>query len=284
MVVTARHPVPGSAGYDVAMSIFLLALPALGAPDLPSAIGTILERCSTASHPLPELSPDQIASLVGSQVVRIVKHGDPKDPSTAVGIAILRGGRDALWIAAQDPHAQVDPSLDEFVVEWLGVDQALWYGHLDLPRPLRDRQWVVESGNNHGLARSTGDVCWEHRWSLVDDGLPRARQMVAEGAAPRVTLAQVDDAIYTPVNHGAWLMAPLSSVLPGDDRVLVAYQATSVVGGAIPDWLVLQLSMSRLESVLKDLEQRAGTWSRTHYRAGHEGVVGGAGKPIPLFP
>ena len=33
------------------------------------------------------------------------------------------------------------------------------------------------------------------------------------------------------------------------DKTLLGYQATSVVGGAVPDWLVARLAMARLESV-----------------------------------
>jgi hypothetical protein len=250
--------------------------PAPGA--LQDEIEAVLGRCRGARHPLPALTAAQRAELDASKVVRIVHHGDPEAPSTAVGIALLEADRNALWVAAQDPHAQVDPALTEFVIEWLGVDSALWYGHIDLPRPVRDRQWVVSSTNSHDLARATGDGCWEHRWTLVEDGLPRARSMVVAGIVSKVTLDQVDTAVYTPVNHGAWLMAPLS-----DGRTLVAYQATSVVGGAIPDWLVLQLSMSRLESVLDDLERRALTWAPSHYGKAHPPVVGGGGRVIPPF-
>jgi hypothetical protein len=257
-------------------TLWTLTLPARAAPG--ADIAAAIARCGAAAHPLPTLTEPQLAALTGGEVVRIVTHGDPNAPSTAVGMALLRGGRDALWVAAQDPHAVVDPTLSEFVVEWFESDHALWYGHLDLPRPIRDRQWVIDSKNSHGLASATGGACWEHHWTLVSDGLPRARAMVAAGGVPKVTLDAIDTAIFTPVNTGAWLMTPLS-----DGRTLVAYQATSVVGGAIPDWLVLQLSMSRLESVLRDLEARAGGWAREHYVAGHEAVLGGTGAPISTF-
>lgn len=264
------------------MGVMLWIVPFAAAAEpaapLVDEIAAALGRCRGAHHPLPELTAAQRADLAASEVVRIVRHGDPKEPSTAVGVAVLEASRDALWIAAQDLHAQVDPDLTEFVIERRGADSALWYGHIDLPRPLRDRQWVVSSDNSHDLARASGDRCWEHRWRLVEDGLPRARSMVVSGQVTKITLDHVDSAVYTPVNHGAWLMAPLSG-----SRTLVAYQATSVVGGAIPDWLVLQLSMSRLASVLDDLERRAQTWAPDHYRDGHPPVMGGGGEAIPLF-
>ncbi|MEQ1507574.1 MAG: hypothetical protein ABMB14_35415 [Myxococcota bacterium] len=242
-------------------------------------VAAAIARCSGASHPLPALTADQRGALDAGEVVRIVQHGDPEAPSTAIGIAVLNASRDALWIAAQDPHAQVDPSLTEFVIRDLGSDHAVWYGYMDLPRPLKDRQWVVESRNSHALATATGGACWEHHWTLQPEALDPIRAMVDRGASEGLTREQIDTAIYTPVNHGGWLMAPLS-----DGKVMVSYQATSVVGGAVPDWLVLQLTMARLESVLRGLEDRARSWSVTHYRSGHEAVPGGAGEPIATFP
>lgn len=254
--------------------MLLFILPAFASVE--TDIADALHRCSGAAHPLPALSEAQKADLAAGEVVRIVRHGDPEAPSTAIGIALLEGGQDALWIAAQDPHAQVDPSITEFVLEDFGAAHALWYGHLDLPWPLKDRQWVVESRNSKSLAASTADGCWEHSWKLVPDGLPRVRPFVERGDAKGLAMEAIDDAVFTPVNEGSWLMAPLS-----DGRVLVSYQATSVVGGAIPDGLVLQLTMARLESVLRSLEDRAKTWAPGHYGAGHAPVPGGGGEPIP---
>lgn len=239
-------------------------------------IGAALARCAPAVYPLPPITADQRARLLAGDVVKIVHHAaDPQAPSTAVGMALLDGGRDALWIATQDPHATVDPSLVEFVVAQEGADRAIWYGHMDLPHPITDRQWVVASQNTHRLAAGG---CWEHHWTLVADGLARVRPSVAAGQRP-VTLDQLDGAIFTPVNHGNWLMSALA-----DGRTLVAYQATSVIGGSIPDWLVLQLTMARLEAVLRDVEARARAWAPEHYGAAHAPVYGGDGERIePLL-
>lgn len=229
--------------------------------------------------PLPELEAARLDELAAGQVVRLLHHADPEQPSTAVGVAVLEGSLASLWVAAQDPHAVVDPSLHEFVVRSLGPDEALWYGHMDLPRPLKDRQWVVRSTNTHALARATGGRCWEHTWALQPDELPVAREAVAGGLHPAITLAMVDDAVFTPVNHGSWMFARLD-----DQRAVVAYQATTVVGGAIPDWLVAELARARLEEVMRSLEQRAGTWARGHYVAGHAPLIGADGAPLSPFP
>lgn len=239
----------------------------------PAELARAFDSCRpVVEAPLPELTAAQLAELSAGAVVRIVRHGDPDQPSTAIGLGLLEGSLPALWLAAQDPHTNVDPALVEFVIDALPDGRHLWYGHLDLPAPLTDRQWVVASGDN----RAAGRVgCWEHHWDLAADALPRARAAIAAGAAPALVPEQVDAAVLTPVNHGAWLMV---AVDPG--HTLVVYQATSVVGGAIPDWLVLKLTTARLETVLREVEDRARSWVPGHYTLTHAPVIGVDGRPI----
>lgn len=257
----------------------LVLLSSLAHAGLEADLASAITACATQPvHPLPALSADQQQQLLAGQVVRILDRRGDDEPSAAVGIALLRAERDALWIASQDPHTQVDPGLTEFVVEERGGDRALWYGHIDLPRPLRDRQWVVESGNNHAMATATSGRCWEHTWALEEDGLAQIRPMVEANSPRGITTTHLDESVYTPINRGSWFMAPL-----GDGRVLVAYQAATVVAGVIPDWLVNQLAMARLEDVLRNLEERAHTWAKDHYASGHAPVYGGQGAPIPFL-
>jgi len=250
---------------------------ALAGPTL-ADVDLALEACRTHPvNPLPLLSPEQKQELVAGEVVRILDRHDD-EPSAAVGLAILKAPREALWIASQDPHAQVDPSLTEFVVESRGADRRLWYGYFDLPRPLQDRQWVVEARNNHRMARATGQRCWEHLWKLEEDGLEKVRDTVVAEEPRGITAEHLERAIFTPTNQGSWTMAEL-----GDGYVLTAYSASTTVAGLIPDWVIAQLAKSRLESVLRSLEERANTWALEHYRAGHAPVASGDGSPLPPF-
>ena len=229
-----------------------------------------------AVHKAPKLSDDQLQKLIDGDCVRVLAaNADPNGPSAATGLVLSSVPRPDLWVAAQDPHTQVDPDLVEFIVDQIGPDEAIWYGHWDLPRPVKDRQWVVRSYNNHALATSTGNQAWEHVWTLVPDGLAQVRPMVQDGRSNGVGMDQVDDAIFTPVNRGSWFMVAVG------DQTLLGYQATSVVGGAVPDWLVARLAMARLESVLRGVEDRARTWVGDHYTASHPGVFGGDGQHIP---
>jgi len=255
----------------------LLLLPTVALAATPAQLDAALLACALQPvHALPALSVDRKRSLLAGEVVRILQRSkEDGAPSAAVGIAVLKASRDALWIAAQDPHIVVDDSLTEQRVENLGPDRNIWYGYYDLPRPFRDRQWVVDSRNNHTLAQVSEGACWEHPWSLVPDGLSRMRRWVSEHPDGSITDAHLDHALFAPVAHGSWFMAP---VAPGE--VLVAYQAWSVVGGSVPDWVVLQIAMSRVEKLLVSVQTRAQEWSPAHYTTAHAPVHGGDGAPI----
>jgi hypothetical protein len=257
------------------MVIWLAAL-AFGAPTVSELRSAVQAYDAGAVHRLPKLSDDQLRSLTKGSCVRVLAPSDdPDGPSAATGLVLTDVPRSRLWIAAQDPHAVVDPDLTEFVVAEHGPDSATWYGYWDLPRPVRDRQWVVKSYNNHALAEASGGRAWEHVWSLVPDGLEAVRPLVGQPQARGITDEQLDHAIFTPVNKGSWAMVEVG------DQVLLAYQASSVVGGAIPDWMVSKLVMMRLESVLRGVETRARQWAPSHYDAGHADVLGGDGRPVP---
>ena len=139
-----------------------------------------------AVHRLPALTDAQVAELVAGGCVRLMApNADPDGPSSAVGMVLSDVPRAALWVAAQDPHAVVDPDLTEFVVEQIGPDEAIWYGYWDLPKPVHDRQWVIRSWNNHALASRTGGAAWEHVWRRVDDGL--SLLLIADSTVARIT-------------------------------------------------------------------------------------------------
>jgi len=250
---------------------------ALAAPTSAELEAAMQAYSAQAVNGLPTLTEAQRQDLIQGRCVRVLRENpDPEKPSAATGMILVKVPRPNLWIATQDLHASVDPDLTEFIVKPIGPDAAWWYGYWDLPRPVKDRQWVVHSYNNHDLAAATGGQAWEHVWSLVPDGLDHVRSMVGEGAKRGIDAGDLDHAIFTPVNEGSWTMLTLG------DHTLLAYQATSVVGGSIPSWMVQKLAMMRLESVLRRVEDRAQTWVPSHYAGGHEAVYGGDGQRIVL--
>mgnify|MGYP000548107045 CR=1 FL=1 len=230
-----------------------------------------------AIHGLPSLTEAQRAQLIAGDCVRVLQqNADTAKASSATGMLLTSVPRESLWLATQDLHASVDPDLTEFIVKPLSDDAAWWYGYWDLPRPVRDRQWVVHSYNNHALAAATDGQAWEHVWSLVPDGLDHVRAMLGDGEKKGIDAADVDHAIFTPHNEGSWTMLTVG------DQTLLAYQASSVVGGSIPSWMVQKLVMMRLESVLRRVEDKATTWVPGHYTSSHAPVFGGDGARIVL--
>jgi len=162
-------------------------------------------------------------------------------------------------------------------------DKLRWYGHIDLPWPLSNRHWVVDVWNNHELAQKTNDTCWEHPWKKVENGLSEVTPLIKNNALPSISLDDLEEAIYTPYNQGA--TATISFKKDNiNDGTLIIYHATTVIGGDIPESLILQLSYAGLDKFLKDLEQRPAQTVSSHYTSGHKPIYSGAGVPLKLYP
>ncbi|MFT7519260.1 MAG: hypothetical protein ACI9MC_001400 [Kiritimatiellia bacterium] len=227
-----------------------------------------------AVFPLPTLDDKQREQLLAGKVVKIVERHEGS-PSTAIALLIVDQPIEAIWIASLDPHLTVDPDLVEIRLDDRSTHRELWYGYLDLPMPFSDRQWMVDSWSNHKLAAASGGKAWEHAWKLSPLGIPAARPAVAKGQVPGITTAMLDVAIAMPDNQGAWLTVGLA-----DGSTVLGYHATSTIGGSVPDWLVFQLVMSRLDSLLRRVETRCDGLIHEHYTQSH--VHGGDGVEIPV--
>ena len=243
----------------------------------------IEEYNSYAYFSVPKLKSNQIEELKKGKVVKIIDH-DPtgKEPSRALGYMISDVPKSDLWIAAQDAHFSVQSSTTEFLLQQdpATPDRMQWYGYLDAPWPITDRYWVVLSWNNHKIASQSTNRFWEHPWELVPDGPAISRKNIDKKVITKGSKSQLDDAIYTPYNQGSWGMIDLANTeLKGE--TLIVYQAKTVVGGNIPESLILQVTYSGIDDLLKDLELRAKTRVPEHYVSGHDQVYGGDGKLIP---
>ena len=81
------------------------------------------------------------------------------------------------------------------------------------------------------------------------------------------------EAIYLPINHGAWIMLRVRPRV-----TLLIYQVTTVVGGLIPDSIVLSVALSKLDELLYGVSECISKM-RAHYRV-HEPFPGGDGLPM----
>lgn len=230
------------------------------------------------AHPVPLLSGKQIDELFAGDVVKIrQKPGTVDEPQTAVGYILIDESREAVWLAATDPHFQPIEKLTEYQISADGLGSSTWYQHFDLPWPVADRHWIIDLKNGEGVFEKTRGRVWELQWDLRKGGAPQAMKLVGERKVGGITLETARRSIYVPVNQGAWV----AITLPGE-RTLLVYHATTVVGGMVPDSLVVRFAMSALDELLYGVSERASNM-KAHYEAGHDPWPGGDGLPLQ-FP
>lgn len=209
--------------------------------------------------------------------IREVAPDDAGAPQRAVGLLLIDAQRDAVWVAMRDPHFGHAEELTEAPLSPTDQQPVLWYQYLDLPWPFADRHWVIEVWDSRAVAKASAGRDWEHWWDLPDRPVERTLE-AARLHPPPAPADDVERAIHTPVNEGAWLAISL----PGG-RTLTGYHVTTVIGGRIPDRLVSDYTMMTLSSVLKGVQERSRT-AAAHYDAHHSGaeaLLGGDGEPIP---
>ena len=227
-----------------------------------------------ARFPLPELTEAQRDKLWDSKLVKIREvPEDPDLPQRIVGLLRTELPAAGLWISARDNHYASAEEVTEVQLTPPGTWPAQWYQHLDLPRPFNDRHWVVDVTDTHDLARRTG--AWEHAWVLAGGGPQIGADAVAAGRIPGIDTDRIKDAIYTPTNHGAWVVIPLP-----DGTSILGYHVTSVIGGAVPDKIVADYSLFMLGKLFKEVIGRTPEVV-AHYDAAHEPIEGGDGVPVP---
>jgi hypothetical protein len=229
-----------------------------------------------AKYPIPVLNEDQINKLINRKIVRIrEKPDDPELAQRIIGFIIIDQPRDQAWLGARDPHFESHSSFTEKNITPLGKREVLWYQYFDVPRLFTDRHWLVTVEDNHEMAQKTNNIAWEHPWDLTPNGPERAMEAVRAGLIPGITEKMAQNAIYTPVNNGAWVAIKLS-----DNQTLFGFHASTVVGGRIPDKLVADYAMWSLNSTLEGVAERSVTVFE-HYDKTHAPVPGGDGLPIP---
>ena len=231
---------------------------------------------ATAKFPLPELTAAHVKKLDKGDVIRVrVRSEDPDEPQSIFGFVVTELPRERVWVGAMDPHFLAAEEVAEHRISPDGHWPTRWYQYLTLPWPFTARHWVIDVMNNHELAAATDGACWEHWWDLVDGGPALGAAAVANGEAPGITVAMADDAIYTPVNRGAWLTITLD-----DGRTLLGYHVTTVIGGAISDDLVADYSAWQMKKLLKGVVKRGAEEVPGHYDDAHEPLAGGDGRPV----
>lgn len=245
-----------------------------------SLISTLEAFNRQARNPLPQLQPQQLQRLTAGEPVRMRhKQPEPGVPQRAIALQWVELPRDDLWVAIQDPHFAGLGNTLELRLTAEGEKPTMWFGFLDLPWPLKDRQWVVEVWD-HLPGEGDPDLdAWEHGWHLARQGWPLAQRAIRQGKVEGLSVERSSKAILTPLNHGAWVMIAMD-----DASTLLAFHASFEIGGSVPDRLVVSNTLRSLERLLEGVVERAKTRVPKHYVGDHTVLLGVDGQPIPPRP
>lgn len=231
---------------------------------------------ANAEVPVPALSGKQIQEVLNGGVAKIRERGASVDaPQRALGYILIDHPRPAVWLAALEPDYIPVKGLTEFMTKTDSIGNSTWYQHIKLPWPVTNRHWLIDLENNTELADATRGKVWEQTWDLNPGREPEAKRIVGRGLVSGITVAEAQKSIFTPVNHGAWIAVRLR-----DDKTMLIYAVTSVIGGMIPESLVIRYAMSTLDELLYGIADRAEKM-RTVFPNGNYPVPGGDGKPFP---
>lgn len=243
-------------------------------------VAAVDEFNRTARFPLPSLDEDGQQTLLAGDVWRLLERSTiPGEASRAVGLVLTDVPRNQVWVSCQDLHFAQNEKVAEAMLHSSNVHEHTWFGLLDLPAPFSDRYWVVDVLNNDAMAVDSGNRAWEHSWELNARGEEWALEAAGQGLVPQVTQEQVQEAVYTPKNQGAWLIMDL----PGGYS-LFGYHTSTELAGKLPTNLVLQFVHAQLGSMLGDLVERARTVVPDHYGSNHvDPVIGGDGEAVPRW-
>lgn len=192
--------------------------------------------------------------------------------AATVAVGLVRAPRAATWLAVtHDTPASRLRGLTERAVHgrW-GASPKRIYQRIDLPWPVADRHWVIESRTNAALAARAPSV-WERAWTTVPEALPATRTGDPDTAA-------WDGATAVPRNDGGWIL-----VEAGPDRTLAVYRVAVELGGAVPTSAVAGWTASTLTEVYATLEADARALA-AHGEAGCVTQPGGDGIPLPCGP
>ena len=242
------------------LAIVILSAPCAGfamdAATISDAIG-IYNAHKELRLPLPDQT--ELSRLVDGEVVTIRERipltdtsGETRDRHRFVGYRVVENPRLLVWLAALDTGVNHSRRTVEHHVSGDGKGGAVWYQHIELPWPVRDRHWVIETRKDVQLSRDSNALIWEHAWALKIDGRPMATQLLQNGDVPGLDARDDRRAIYLPLNRGAWTMFALD-----DRRTLVATHLSTVLAGWIPDSWVAGFVSRQYKGILGGLAERS---------------------------
>jgi len=228
---------------------------------------------------LPELSAAEAADLEnGGAVIRLPsdQSGDADADVSSMGVIgfrIIEAPRLLIWLAVLGGTGERDARLTSAMITDGTAGDYIRYQHIDLPWPVHDRHWVIDSTKNTGLAIATEGRSWQHRWVLRDDGRTLVRDAFADGRVEGLGHDVIEGSVYLPANRGSWTMFRID-----DGRTLIAAHVEVDLGGRFPKSLVRRFTKSHLKAGFDTLADFS---KRVHLSYGDgRTIYTGDGRPI----
>jgi len=234
----------------------------------------------SSSNTLPALSRRQLRRLQNDKTVQI-KHrvkinndqGRQTNARTINAYRIINQPRLLTWLATIQSDVQHSKRLTEHQITQRSSEGSVWYQFLDLPWPFKNRHWVIRNRNATQLSKASGDLIWEHNWTLESRGSEMVDQLISDNTIATLKPKKIKKAIYLPANNGRWIMIPL-----GAEKTLVIANTQFDMGGWIPDRVVAGFISEQLDDILDKIEPRCRSIASEY--DGHLPVYTGMGQLI----
>ena len=219
--------------------------------NLVEQIPRLLEQYSRqGDFQLPSLSITELDTLAaGKTVVAVFREPTaPVDTGRVVGWRVVAAPRLLVWLSILDASEESSARLKHSTLTRRTAGAYVSYHYIDLPWPLKDRQWMLSCEENLSLAEDSHDLIWEHRWELLprDDAL--LEKAYEHGLLPGITRQALDDSVYLGANRGAWILFYL-----GARGTLVAGSMEIDLGGHVPESLVRSFAKRQVKAFLESL-------------------------------
>jgi len=247
-------------------SLLLIACSvALATPDAASLRSAVeAHRAAIDAHAIYPLrfTDEELQRVAAGHVVKRRERLEGVD--RVLGLVWTPVPKDEIWVAMQDSEHwdYVDGFLEEHL-PGSTFQNKIVYQRILFPWPFADRQWVIAVRNNLPLIEATGGAVWERTWNLSPE---------------RGAESELEKAIWVGLNDGGWF------VVDAGEGSLLSYHVRTVIGGRVPDEVVVRYSMSTLGGLLGGLSAR-GERVREHYDSAHTPIRRPDGSIIaPLAP